>query len=100
MSLALFFEILMVASAVPSFPGITVAAPAENTGIPPFVQWIDPTEKAFTVDVPQGWTIHGGTRWQGPTAARGFVTADSPERRMHVFLDDPDIVDRQVPDER
>jgi hypothetical protein len=97
MPLALFFAILMVVSAVLSFPGIIVAVPTENPTIPPFVQWIDPTEKAFTVEVPQGWTINGGTRWQGPTAARGFVTAESSEGRIHVFLDDPDIVGRQVP---
>jgi hypothetical protein len=97
MSRSLFFAILTMALAGPSFPDRTVAAPTEKTGIPPFVQWIDPTEKAFTVDVPQGWAIIGGTRWQGPTAARGFVTAESPGGRIHVFLDDPDIVGRQVP---
>jgi hypothetical protein len=93
----LFLAIGMIASVIYPLPALPVAASAANSGVPAFVEWVDPTERAFRLDVPQGWTIHGGLRWQGPITARGFVTAQSPDGRIRVFLDDPDIVGRQVP---
>ena len=77
--------ILMIA--LSSAPAASGQAP--NGMVPILVEWVDPTEHAFTVKVPQGWTINGGTKWQGPTSVRGFVTAESPDGKIHVFLDDP-----------
>jgi hypothetical protein len=93
----LFLAIVMLASAMNSLFALPVVASAANSGIPAFVQWVDPVESAFRLDVPQSWTIIGGLRWQGPITARGFVTAQSPDGRIRVFLDDPDLVGRQVP---
>jgi len=62
-----------------------------------FAPWIDPTERGFRVDVPRGWRVSGGTHWKGPTDARQFVRVQSPDGKISVFVDDPDILPRTVP---
>src|SRR5438093_12032445 len=85
--------ILMIA--LSSAPALSGQAP--NGTVPALVEWTDPTEHAFTVKVPQAWKINGGTKWQGPITPRGYVIAESPNGKIRVFLDDPDIIARQVP---
>ena len=85
--------ILMIA--LSSAPAASGQAP--NGTVPALVEWTDPTEHAFTVKVPQAWKINGGTKWQGPITPRGYVIAESPNGKIRVFLDDPDIIARQVP---
>jgi hypothetical protein len=62
-----------------------------------FVKWTDPTEQAFSVEVPKGWQVSGGVHWNGPTDAKGFLRAKSPDDKVQVFIDDPEILPRQVP---
>jgi hypothetical protein len=88
-----FLAILMIAlSSASAAPG-----QAPNGTAPALVEWTDPTEHAFTVKVPQGWKINGGTKWQGPITPRGYVIAESPDGKIRAFLDDPDVIGRQVP---
>ncbi|HYW71874.1 MAG TPA: hypothetical protein VE961_12620 [Pyrinomonadaceae bacterium] len=62
-----------------------------------FISWQEPAERSFTVDVPQGWQIVGGVNWVGPTNAQPFVRVRSPDEIVQVFVGDPDILPRQVP---
>ncbi len=62
-----------------------------------FVKWTDPTEQSFTVEVPAGWKVSGGVHWNGPTDVRSFLRAKSPDEKVQVFIDDPEILPRQVP---
>lgn len=71
----------------------TAAAPAQVR----FVKWTDPTERAFDLEVPQGWQVSGGIHWLGQIDARGYVQARSPDGKVRIFIDDPDILMRQVP---
>jgi PQQ-dependent catabolism-associated CXXCW motif protein len=72
-------------------------APTPSPAQVNFVEWVDPTERSFSVAVPQGWHVSGGTHWNGQTDARNFVRAQSPDGKLRVFIDDPDILGRQVP---
>src|SRR5947209_2255359 len=73
-------------------------APVERaTPIPKFEAWTDPTERAFTVNVPQGWTVSGGTHRNSPIDARNFVAVQSPEKNVIAWVDDPGILPRQAP---
>jgi hypothetical protein len=63
-----------------------------------FQSWHDPKEGAFTVNVPQGWRIFGGVSRRAAVDIRHVVRAEDPTGRIRIFLDDPDIVPRQVPD--
>ena len=59
------------------------AAPAQpEQGPVSFVTWVDPTEHGFSVAVPHGWLVTGGTHWNGPTGARGFVRVQSPDGKV------------------
>jgi len=64
---------------------------------PPMIAWTDPTEHAFTVRVPQGWTIGGGTHRNAPIDARNTVNARSPDGSTFAFVDAPNILPRQEP---
>jgi hypothetical protein len=44
-----------------------------------YVQWQDPNEQAFTLDVPQGWKVSGGLIRRNAVDPRGCVQALSPE---------------------
>lgn len=48
----------------------------------------DPIEKAFTVDIPQGWTVKGGLFRLGYSDARAMVDAQSPDGKIDVRLGD------------
>jgi hypothetical protein len=63
---------------------------------PRLVAWTDPTEHAFTVNVPRGWRITGGTHRNSPTDARSYVSAESPDGKIKVWIDDPNILPRRV----
>jgi len=62
-----------------------------------FVPWVDTSERGFRVDVPKGWQVTGGTHWKGATDARQFVRVQSPDGKISVFVDDPDVLPRTVP---
>lgn len=78
------------------------AAPAGTpTGVPSntfFVTWGDPREGAFQLGVPKEWQVTGGTVRAASTDVRHVVRAQSPDGQVRVFIDDPDLRPRQVPD--
>lgn len=77
-------------------PAATRAQPADATRLA-WTAFIDPTENAFAFDVPQGWTVAGGTKRIAPILAAGWVTARSPDGAMRVFVGDPGIPSFTVP---
>lgn len=56
-----------------------------------FVRWQDPNERAFTVEVPEGWHVRGGLVRHSPTDCRRGVNLVSPDGNIDVFLMDPRI---------
>jgi hypothetical protein len=77
--------------------GSAPAKQAAGSGVPKMVVWQDPTEHAFTLQVPQGWRIGGGTHRNSPMDARGYVYAVSPDGKIRVWVNDPSVLPRQEP---
>ena len=69
-------------------------------GMAPAESWTvfqDPFEKAFTVEVPQGWTVRGGLFRLGYSDERPMVDLTSPDGRINVRLGDLAIPVYTVP---
>ncbi|MEJ0066598.1 MAG: hypothetical protein WDM85_15280 [Caulobacteraceae bacterium] len=64
------------------------AGPAPPSGMTTFT---DPTENAFTVAVPQGWSVKGGVQRASPVAAKTWIQATSPDGSTVISLGDPQI---------
>lgn len=79
------------------FATIPAASASTAQGAVTFVKWTEPKEQSFSVEVPKGWQVSGGVHWNGPTDARGFLRAKNLEEKVQVFIDDPEILPRQVP---
>ncbi|MEI9984180.1 MAG: hypothetical protein WDN69_13820 [Aliidongia sp.] len=62
-----------------------------------WVQFVDPTEQAFALDVPQGWTVKGGIKRFSTVVATLWVTAASPDGAIQVFVGDPAITPFMIP---
>lgn len=86
------------------------ATPAQNTPAPAqaylsaptrlnlqFQNWQDPAEGAYSLLVPTGWGINGGTQRNSKIEAHYVVRAQSPSGQTQIFMDDPRLVIRQVP---
>lgn len=87
--------ILAVGLTAPAASAAPALAPPPK--LPQLVAWTDPLERAFTVRVPAGWTIAGGTRRNSPIDARNFVVARSADGRVTAYVDAPGILPRQEP---
>lgn len=53
-----------------------------------FVPWRDPNEAAFTLQVPQGWNIAGGTVRPDLTTVQSYVEMNSPDGQVTAYLGD------------
>jgi hypothetical protein len=57
----------------------------------------DPLEKAFSLEVPQGWTVRGGLFRMGYSDERPMIDLTSPDGRVNVRLGDVTIPAYTVP---
>lgn len=63
-------------------------------GGPAPVQWTtftDPSEHAFTVEVPAGWQVQGGLRRFSTQDVRSEIVARSPDGSMELFIGDQSV---------
>src|SRR5579863_6325014 len=72
-------------------------AAGSATAAPAWVTFQDPYEKAFTVEVPQGWTVKGGLFRMGFSDERPMINLTSPDGRVEVRLGDVGIPAYAVP---
>jgi hypothetical protein len=63
---------------------------AQGAGVA-WTRFQDPFEKAFTVEVPQGWTVRGGLFRMGFSDERPMVDLTSPDGQINVRLGDISI---------
>jgi len=64
------------------------------------VRWTvftDPNEHAFTIDVPEGWRVQGGTRRVAANSVQHWLVAVSPDGGIELFLGHPDLRYYTVP---
>ena len=59
----------------------------------------DPNEQAFTIDVPQGWTVKGGMFRLGYSDVRAMIDATSPDGKTNIRLGDVAIPIYFVPNQ-
>lgn len=64
------------------------------------VLWQDPHEGAFSVRLPAGWQITGGTMRKTRIEPHYVIRAQSPDGGVQLFMDDPDLMIHEVPDRR
>ena len=81
----------VLAAALAAAPACAQAADAT------WVQFADPTENAFALEVPQGWTVKGGVKRFSSVVATLWVTAASPDGATQVFIGDPAITPFMIP---
>jgi len=77
-------------------PPLSAATPSAGR----FQLWQDPREGAFSVQLPVGWQISGGTQRKTRIEPHYLVRAQSPDGDVQLFMDDPDLLIHQVPDRR
>jgi hypothetical protein len=56
-----------------------------------WTSFLDPFEQAFSVEIPQGWKVHGGLFRMGFSDERPMVDLISPDGRINVRLGDVSI---------
>jgi hypothetical protein len=66
---------------------------------PGWVQFQDPAEHAFTLQVPQHWHVTGGAFRFGPLDPRAMVEMVSPDGKMRLRLGDSGVPPYAVPDQ-
>lgn len=64
---------------------------------PQLTLWTDPTEHAFSLKVPTNWRLTGGTHRNSAIDARNYVRTESPDGKIKVWIDDPNVLPRQAP---
>lgn len=79
-----------------SFRGSPDNAPSQtgehaSAGQVTYVNWRDPQEGAFTLQVPRGWQVAGGAYRLSATDIRNIATMISPDAQMRVFIGDANI---------
>jgi len=57
-----------------------------------FTQFADPSEGAFSVDLPAGWTVAGGMTRVSPIDAQPWVTATAPDGSIQIFIGAQEMV--------
>jgi hypothetical protein len=68
-----------------------------SAGTAGYQTWQDPAEGAFTVSLPRGWRISGGTQRTTRVEPHYVIRAQSPSGGVQLFMDDPRIALREVP---
>lgn len=84
-----------VVSAAP----LTVAEPSRLSDIT-WTSFSDPLERAFTVKIPEGWTVIGGTVRKTLLAPNFVLRLLSPDRQTFLAIGDPDAQNLRVPGQR
>jgi len=56
-----------------------------------YVRFTDPSEQAFSLDVPQGWQVQGGTNRRAATDLVHSFQVISPDQRIVIQYNDPSI---------
>jgi len=79
------------------FTAPLAAGGASSTPAMAWTAFQDPLEQAFSIDVPQGWTVRGGLFRMGFSDERPMVDLLSPDGRINVRLGDLSIPTYALP---
>jgi hypothetical protein len=96
-SLALAAAMMAIAGCKPGPTNTTAATgglwPVSAPGGPAAgaTTFTEPTENAFTIQVPQGWAVQGGLHRVSASSATPWVTATSPDGASSISIGDPSL---------
>ena len=96
---ALVLEVALLTAGVAA-AAVPAPAAAGASAAGPALAWqrfSDPAENAFTLEVPQGWSVHGGLFRLGFSDTRAMVDMTSPDGRINVRLGDVAVPSYVVP---
>lgn len=62
-----------------------------------YVKWEDPKEKAFSLEVPKGWTVTGGLFRYASVDTRPGIVALSPDEKIRISIGDEEVPPFAVP---
>jgi hypothetical protein len=62
-----------------------------------FVRFQDPSENAFSIDVPRGWHVNGGLTRRASVDVRLQVLVSSPDNQVHLRIGDADLPPFTIP---
>ncbi len=86
-----------VAAQLGAAPPVVAQPSAAIVPVNHYQRWQDPAESAFSVSLPVGWHISGGTARTTQIEVHYVVRAQSPDGGAQMFMDDPKIMMREVP---
>jgi len=72
-------------------------APAPARPSIPYIAWQDPAERAFSLEVPSGWQVQGGTVRRAAVDLVHVVQAVSPDRKAIIQFNDGNIPSFALP---
>jgi hypothetical protein len=77
----------------PTFARILASFEARGAALaqrqaPRFERWTDPAERAFSLEVPSGWSVTGGTSRPSNLLVQGTATATSPDSAITIGMSD------------
>jgi len=90
--------VILGTCALSAFGEKTAQGPAAGAG-PAWSQFQDPFEHAFSLDVPQGWTVKGGLFRLGYSDERPMVDLRSPDGSIEIRLGDVAIPSYTLPNQ-
>jgi hypothetical protein len=91
--------LLCVGAGARSKAPFTNAAPPSSDAKLTWTQFQDPFERAFSLEVPQGWTVRGGLFRMGYSDERPMVDLTSPDGRINIRIGDVTIPVYMVPNQ-
>jgi hypothetical protein len=77
-------------------------ASAAKTPLKPairYLSWEDPVERAFSLEVPAGWRVEGGTHRRASVDISHFLQAASADGRIRILFNDPDLPVFAIPNQ-
>jgi hypothetical protein len=75
----------------PSLKNLPISTNGSSSGALSFVTWNDPREGAFSVSIPQGWRVIGGTYRLSANDVRHALAMGSPDGQVRVTIGDSNI---------
>src|ERR1700731_1925959 len=94
-----FTILLFPAAATSQTPHNAPTSKAAETKTPA-ISWVpfdDPAERAFSMQVPQGWKVGGGLYRFGPPDPRGMIDVLSPDGKIDLRFGDSHVPPFAVP---
>ncbi|MCC7347971.1 MAG: hypothetical protein IT538_11290 [Variibacter sp.] len=83
----------LFAAVLESFTPLAGTGPAGGAGAesPGYQSWSDPVEGAFSLEVPKGWTVRGGTARRSAVDVRSVIQVSNPDQSILIQAGDADI---------